>query len=827
MDKTQSDSYTNGINSSGSLKQSNYERQGGAANTANESNLRSINKPMESSSQHLMSMNFQSTQPYSTATSTVPQVGMNSAFSSSPQHHQSVNQQHILPSITLKTRMRVSKACDRCRNQKIKCSGTNPCSTCLKQNKECNYSAPGGSLGANFEGYSNKKIKLESPISDNNNSNIQPNSMENNQIPASNDRKYINHLENRVQYLESILLEDCQSNFKELNYERYNKNKVNKNLTLARSNSKWRYLRRHQILLPHNLCKMMYENLSEESKKQVVIPRSQYFGWNMSGCNYLSPEKLPGLPTFDLPSNSKDYIDYFFREINSVFAILHEKVFRNQISDYEKLIDSQVNTRDANERDAKTNQTRLFLAILYLVYALAIRFREFQKPDGPDIELLKLEEQLFKYSYQVISVLSFEWESFELIQSWLLISLYLRVSHRQTSSHLALGRATVMSRSMGLGQVNPHLIKATSYEMLKSKRIFWCVYMFDRLFGLQSGRYCGFRTDDITRQTPTLDYELEKDNWLTLPAFAMIHIARIANFVHTSRSDELEYIKLQQINSELEKLNGWLNENGFHNDSLFDDSALSNDVLSLAKSQVKLHYYDLVSCIHGKSLFNYIGKQISNHGLKSEMLVDACNGIIEVLDKTQSANLLFTPWYLVLSLLFDSGIAAITLINGGVHLVESKKIIQNSIRLITILSESSVKDVLGKIILKERFTMAKECLWALKMTNHILALRMKEDFEALTGYGIDHGSSDVNRQLFDQFGVDKRDIKRKTVSGRNKPQNSHPQTENSPTNPELDLRLLDATNSPVFANNLDRSEDNYLIGNLQWFDQWLDFNYEI
>ena len=39
-----------------------------------------------------------------------------------------------------KQRMRVVKACDRCRSHKIKCSGECPCATCLKQAKECTFS---------------------------------------------------------------------------------------------------------------------------------------------------------------------------------------------------------------------------------------------------------------------------------------------------------------------------------------------------------------------------------------------------------------------------------------------------------------------------------------------------------------------------------------------------------------------------------------------------------------------------------------------------------------------------------------------------------------
>ena len=116
-----------------------------------------------------------------------------------------------------------------------------------------------------------------------------------------------------------------------------------------------------------------------------------------------------------------------------------------------------------------------------------------------------------------------------------------------------------------------------------------------------------------------------------------------------------------------------------------------NDSSSLVKAQVKLHYYDLVLCIHSKILFNYIGRRIASHGLKVEMVIDACNGVIEVLDKTNKAGLLYTPWYSVLLLLFNVGVNAITLINGGAFVEQAREVLKNAMRLLTILRKSPLE----------------------------------------------------------------------------------------------------------------------------------------
>ena len=319
---------------------------------------------------------------------------------------------------------------------------------------------------------------------------------------------------------------------------------------------------------------------------------------------------------------------------------------------------------------------------------------------------------------------------------------------------MALGRATTMTGSIR-SKDHPKLLTARPYIRLKAKRIFWCVYTIDRLFGLLSGKYGSLNDTDNMTPSQSFDFEVERDSWLTMPAYALLHVARISNFIHTSVSDEFGLVKLQQINSELDRLNSWLNENGFDNQSLFDDT---RQFLPLVKAQVRLHYYDLINCIHGKLLFNYIGTKISNQGLKIHMILDSCESIIDILDQINNANLLYTPWYLFLTLLFDSGINAITLINAGIYNLRCKRVLQNSIRLITVLSEAPVKIKAGEAVIGSRYTMAKECLWAIKMANHILSLRLEEDMKDITSYGIDHGSAEVNKQTFDQFGVNKQGV---------------------------------------------------------------------
>lgn len=738
---------------------------------------------------------------------------------------------HGTPISRTRPRMRVNKACDRCRTQKIKCTGTHPCSTCDKHKKECTYSTtPSISKKDELHPY---EQKIDDHISKKQKLVWEYEQFGLPIIEKNKDHAYVNHLENRIQYLESLLTQNLTSNFKQPGSKEPEICDVDS--LLISPSSKWRFLRRHQTILIVELCKSMYESLPELSKKEVKIPRTQYFGWNLSGCHYVNADELPDLPEISNDTETEMFLDYFFNEINPLFAVLHETVFREQVQSYNKLVNEQLTLKKSvNARDSKTNQTRLFTAILYLVYVLSIRFTEMQKPDGPSIELLKLEESLFKYSFRVISILSFQWESFELIQSWLLIALYLRIAHGQTSSYHALGQAICMTRSMGLGQNNPKFSVATKYEWLKAERIFWCVYTFDRLFGLQTGRYCGIREEDIMRPFPSLEFKeaSEHDDWITMPSFAMLHLARISNFIHTSVDDRPDLVKVQQANKELVIISQWFNNNGFKNNDIFSDDANPEwQGSDTVKVQVKLHYYDLLMCIHGKLLFNFVGRRISGQGLRIEQVLTACHGVIEMLDKTNIAGKLFTPWYMSILLLFNVGTASITLMHGGNYIEEAREILKGSIRLFSVFKDASVKNGEGKVIIKERFKMVNECLWALKMANRILTLRLQEDLKTLTSVGIDHGSSDVNKQVFTQLGLMSEtregtslelemnkdgfnELLEKQLHRSDRPKPKGLSENSTPSSYDL---IMEQSGG-------DGSDD--LLGNLQWFDQWLDFKYD-
>ncbi|CAG8062478.1 unnamed protein product [Penicillium nalgiovense] len=742
----------------------------------------------------------------------------------------------LQPSLTNypKYRMRVAKACDRCRSHKTKCTGTIPCSSCIKHGIQCDYStysygnkksSNSKSFIENIEGRKDDS-KVSNPVNLNINSKPLlfhlPSCM-----PDIRKDEYIAELESKIKTLQSM------PNLKLSNTPCLSKHPETEDrssaFTMESSQNNWKYLCRHQTILTFKLFKSVYGNLSDKSKSHVSMPRLQGFGWNMSGGRYLTPEKLPSVPDFEL-SSTDFHIDFYFQGINSLFAILHEAVFREQVLSYNNSISEERRSFTVPTSDARVHETRLFQAQLYLVYALSIRFSEFHKKNSNCVEMLNLEEKLFKYAHKVIQILSFEWESFELIQGWLLITLYLRITHRLSSSFMALGNAISMTRAMGLGHRDPIIRNTTSYEHLKAKRIFWCVYTFDRLFSLQYGRYCGLLDAEIFRSNPVLCFQDEEDGWLTLPAFAMIHLARISNLINDLANDNLTGIDVQNCNKKLQDLETWFNDTEFNDDALFSNADRSNYLYNLAKVQVKLHYYDLIFYFHGRSVFCFLGENIELKHLDMQKVLDASKNLLQIFQKLKDVGLLDIPWYMTLLLIFNVGVYSATFINSGVFLIQSKENLSNSIKLISHLQGASIYGT-SNIKMDEKFTMAKECVWALKMLNHMLFLRFQDNAKELMGIGIDHGSDEVNRQNFSRLG--------QIIDDNNKsirkpcPIDNYKQflSSNNLVNPlrgtdvaESDFVPLSMDSVEHNYDSLNQTENNILLENLRWFDQWLDFN---
>lgn len=633
-------------------------------------------------------------------------------------------------------RVRVKKACKRCKKQKTKCDGEIPCATCSRVHHHCEYTNTSTSLTAQIP-----QLDQIGPRVDKRN------------------EDYVTYLENRVTQLERSIQR------KDLNHfgakEIFDKNMY------TFSKDKYRVMRRYQNIVPSELAYSVFNTLNEEELDELVIPRIQFYGWNMNGGHYLQQRTLPDMIHLIDLSRELEFanwlLDFFMLKINPLFSIIHEKVFRDQYENYVLKLKSE-----------SDQSTRLFSAILYLVFAISLRYAE-NDPEVPQAVKTKivpdLEEKLFDSAHEVVNKLSFEWQSFELIQSWVLITFYLRTTSRQNSSYMSLGTAIRMCKGMALNlDMIPEALTKKPYEKTKSNRIFWLVYMWDSLHGFQSGKGQEISHEDIVKPFPELDLPIE-DDWLSKPALAMLHLSKIASKIQDYNKNhyKIDTEFLAVINEELQNWKEWFDENSEGYDQLLIN-------------QVYFTYHDIVLSFNNKALLRLVDKKYyADEGdLQFQLLIKHSSEVVELFQDISYRGQLLIPWCLNLALLFNVSLVSVTFINAGLHFSQCSQNFTVSLGLLETLE--------GKA------HMAKECIWALKMLNRMCVARMEKSIEALTRIGIDHGPDEVNRVKYLQFG----------------------KVEDQSTNKK---RKRDIENSE--GDDLNDFNLEGLLGNLKWFDQWV------
>lgn len=480
---------------------------------------------------------------------------------------------------------------------------------------------------------------------------------------------------------------------------------------------KMRYSRRFGNCLPFRLGLALYEDLPEDLKKEVEVPRVQSYGWNMSGGHYIKSRRFPALEVLVSDAVGRSLVDYFFDNINPLYAILHRPMFMKQY--------------DAYQISPVEKRSRLFAAILHIIWALSIRYCEVcenQKFDDG------LEERLFDDAHATLDAFAFEWESLEIIQGLLIMCLYLRACHRQSSTWGVLGTAIRMATGMGI----MHKIQISAfyrdYDILKRERVFWACFVLDRMFCIETGRHFSFREDEISVPIPQ---KFVADGWQTPISHSLVQLCLCLGDLVYDRDLDMNTDDVKAMKLRLSKWNESLKEFELESDTNLAQSELPPALVG----HFRLCYYNALFFIHMRSVFGLVGIQWDTPQTDRELYIDCVKGVRNIGVTLSSLGQLKTPWWLLLSNLFHAGCVALLLIHKQIRMVEMGKALGDIIGLITEISNDG------------RFIMAKECLWSLKTLNHMVFMRLSKTQELLPRAGIDHGSGSVNKGHFSNMGT--------------------------------------------------------------------------
>lgn len=598
-------------------------------------------------------------------------------------------------------------ACTRCRRKKIKCSGEIPCDKCAKYNLECKY------------------------LTNENSSNDSAGILQSGQY-SSDGLASMQHKEARPNTDTNNMSLRFRNGAGDARSQKYT---VSKNMICK---PYWRITHRFQNILYLNLYNSNLNRLLRDIKMKVRKPRVQYYGWNMSGLQYVGLTVMPERPKFDFSTVHELLLKYYFDEINPVLGIMNAHFL-----DYFLLKDHENIKINMNDPVKLGKEDALLLAILHLIYSISIRFMEFEKMAGLDVNMLKIEESSFEFAYHLISTLSFEIVSLELIRAWLLATFYLRVSHTQRSCMAALDQANCMARSMGLHLSEMSDIQEKEPGKTEVKKVFWCLYTFDQLYSIQIGREAFWsRKEIITIKMPTLDVSSKSDEAFPLPFFGMLKLALLAKDVSGMYNNELIMESMPTLIQKIDNMHLWLSSYCFFDKNDASLGAESNN-LPFFKEQVLLQFYDIIFCFYGPIIQSYVTRDFSNVFVSPEGIIHCWKGVLEVLKSFKSKLVLKRPWPLNLMLMFCIGITSLVMINEEAFTEHATGSYKEAIKLLSFLANESVPS--------NQFPMAKEALLALNQCSKVIQIRTSETLESMKSINIGLGDEILKKKIPDRL----------------------------------------------------------------------------
>lgn len=658
-------------------------------------------------------------------------------------------------------RVRVNKACEACKRRKVKCDGNAPCSRCEKHNVECNYdytsSKPRGKYRRSKESSTEnspmpQKIHVEDQtaklllqLGSREKSETPVGAQEENPLADSEPTERLN-----------VMFTDPSATSNTPPWFRYSK-------------EKYRFHTRYQNLLPYFFGSSIISELPQSTiaEHDLEIPRIQNYGWNMSGGHYLKMNaSITGSNPSDLPVEIIDFdnqihlsivqkaLIYYFQNVNRPLSIIHESVFWQQFNGF------------LEQRKTNTKSTRLFISMLYMILAITFRFNDGEPASNDtvgntqivfsqeeqhflDIQGKRLEDRLFSYSYSIVTKLTFEWESFELIQSWLLIAFYLRASHRQIATWNALSKAVTMCQGMEL-DINQLPTKHMHGDKIKTWHCFWLCFVMDKLVSFQIGRHYLLEWPTSSMIDPETVYTFgqagvanksNKYDWFSEETIEMYKLSLLIVDYKKAHGREMTVDEAKEFRS---KLQNWLADGQrekYHSLVTFNFAPW--------KIQPLLTYLDIAITFEAKSCLALVNPPNDSKGslefsIDYDSLLNSSELILVFLERLNDLKVFFVPWWLNMSLLFSVSIINLVLTHSGIRFPAPKRNLQRCMTLWHSLESARTKNPP---------TMLRQCVWCIQMLNYTACLRLLNTVSTLKDtVGVNFEADNTpNQNNFHQF----------------------------------------------------------------------------
>lgn len=216
----------------------------------------------------------------------------------------------------------------------------------------------------------------------------------------------------------------------------------------------------------------------------------------------LLPSNKPSCPTILLPvfEEAKHYINAFFTTIHIAYPFIPESPF---IQNYKAL-------ESHDTPQAQSCKSIFETALSYTICAIGAYYKTLP---GKDETVGMLHEKLYSYALTLAPTSNME-RSLGHVVLLLARCFYLLVVCKTESCWTVLGQAVRVAQSIGLHIENEeidHIKPGHSPETEKRRRVWYSIYVLDRLLSLQLGRPPAIHDDDFNVPLPTRASDTEID----------------------------------------------------------------------------------------------------------------------------------------------------------------------------------------------------------------------------------------------------------------------------------------------------------------------------
>ncbi|EPX75151.1 transcription factor [Schizosaccharomyces octosporus yFS286] len=366
-----------------------------------------------------------------------------------------------------KNKKRINRACDLCRKRKIRCDGKQPaCSNCLNHNMSCVYTArPKRKTGQ-------KQIYIKSLVSrleqmESTLRSVVPN------FSPQNDT--FSHLEGDVEEADKSLKEESSSDESVSDDMAFINEKMGTLITTPVGSQKYIGASSSLSILQH-ATKYASGIASDKALENLLLAKSSCLDEQPEDPFEAIRSELPP------PEVAQTYVDTYFKTFNTELPVLTRK-------DFEKKFGPAVWYR---HHDGSMDVTKFALYTTVLCLGCIA--------SGED------EWHLIRAKALYMNVIDVKMKvnqnmSFDTLLVTFLSSIYFSAICQPNYAWLSLGVVIRMAQTLGLHR-NSSMWSINKEDAEEKARVFWLIYIMDRVFSFTSGKPMAFQDEDIDQIVP-------------------------------------------------------------------------------------------------------------------------------------------------------------------------------------------------------------------------------------------------------------------------------------------------------------------------------------